>query len=256
MVQMVTAARCYQRRPQTKFQLGGGSLGRGEERATASLPQPRTSVPLVLDRLRLPLQRRLTARVVEVLHSRWDGVAVAASIHGGTARSARFDAFGPGSLLCFPWSALYNEGSIRIGADTMIGPWVSLTAGMVPGQAMVHDAVVCIGDRCVIGRGNSIVGHFSIDIGDDVYTGPNVYITDQNHGLSDVELPIGRQWPSPEAPVRIGSGSWLGTGVVVLPGVTIGRGVAVGAGSVVTGDLPDYAVAVGAPARVVRLRTG
>ena len=56
----------------------------------------------------------------------------------------------------------------------------------------------------------------------------------------------------PEDPVRIGWGSWLGTNTVVLPGVSIGRHVAVGAGAVVTSDLPDNAVAVGAPARVVK----
>jgi len=53
-------------------------------------------------------------------------------------------------------------------------------------------------------------------------------------------------------PVRIGAGSWLGTGVVVLPGSTIGKHVVVGAGAVVAGDLPDNSVAVGNPARVVR----
>jgi acetyltransferase-like isoleucine patch superfamily enzyme len=52
--------------------------------------------------------------------------------------------------------------------------------------------------------------------------------------------------------VRVGSGSWLGHGTVVLPGADIGRNVAVGAGSVVTGVLPDFCVAVGNPARVVR----
>jgi acetyltransferase-like isoleucine patch superfamily enzyme len=52
--------------------------------------------------------------------------------------------------------------------------------------------------------------------------------------------------------VHIGSGSWLGHGTVVLPGASIGRNVAVGAGSVVTGELPDYCVAVGNPARVIR----
>jgi acetyltransferase-like isoleucine patch superfamily enzyme len=52
--------------------------------------------------------------------------------------------------------------------------------------------------------------------------------------------------------VRIGSGSWLGHGTVVLPGADDGRNVAVGAGSVVTGSLPDFSVAVGNPARVIR----
>ena len=52
--------------------------------------------------------------------------------------------------------------------------------------------------------------------------------------------------------MRVGSGSWLGHGTVVLPGADIGRHVAVGAGSVVTGPLPDFSVAVGNPARVIR----
>jgi len=52
--------------------------------------------------------------------------------------------------------------------------------------------------------------------------------------------------------VRIGAGSWLGHGVVVLPGADIGKHVVVGANSVVTGVIPDNCVAVGAPARVIR----
>ena len=133
----------------------------------------------------------------------------------------------------------------------MIGPRVSLTAGMAPGQKMVTDPVVSIGDRTLIGQGSYIVGHFCIEIGDDVQTGPYVYITDQNHSYEDPEVPIGRQWPV-ESAVRVGSGSWLGAGVIVLPGSRIGRNVVVGAGSVVTGELPDYSVAVGTPARVVK----
>jgi acetyltransferase-like isoleucine patch superfamily enzyme len=193
---------------------------------------------------------------VDRLHERWDGFAVAASVHAGTRRAGRFAAFGEGSLLCFPWASLYGEQAIRVGRDTIIGAHVSLSAGMVPGQELISDAIVTIGDRCLIGRGSHIVGHLGIDIGDDVFTGPNVYITDQNHDFRDPDVPIGRQWPAPERPVRIGSGSWLGTGVVVLPGVTIGRHVAVGAGAVVVDDLPDHSVAVGVPARVVRRLEG
>jgi serine acetyltransferase len=116
---------------------------------------------------------------------------------------------------------------------------------------MVSDPVVSIGDRTLIGQGSYIVGHFSIEIGDDIQTGPYVYITDQNHAYDDPDVPIGRQWPV-EASVSIGSGSWLGTGVIVLPGARIGRNVAVGAGSVVVGELPDHCVAVGVPARVIK----
>ena len=116
---------------------------------------------------------------------------------------------------------------------------------------MASDPVVRIGDRCLIGNGSGIVGHLSIEIGDDVWTGHHVYITDQNHGYEDLTLPISRQ-TQPERPVSIGAGSWLGHGTVVLPGAQIGRHVVIGANSVVRGEIPDFCVAAGAPARVLR----
>ena len=128
---------------------------------------------------------------------------------------------------------------------------MSISAGMVPGQKMVTDPVVRIGDRCMIGRGSHIVGHFQLEIGDDVHTGPYVYITDQNHGYEDPDQVVHAQWPS-DVPVLIGSGSWLGTGVVILPGTVLGRNVVVGAGAVVRGTFPDHCVIAGVPARVVR----
>ena len=56
------------------------------------------------------------------------------------------------------------------------------------------------------------------------------------------------------APVRIGAGSDIGVGAILLPGITLGKGVQVGAGAVVTRDVPDYAIVAGNPARVLRLR--
>ena len=66
-----------------------------------------------------------------------------------------------------------------------------------------------------------------------------------------LDLPISRQ-TMPERPVSIGDGSWIGHGTVVLPGATIGRHVTIGANSVVTGTIPDFCVAVGNPARVIK----
>ena len=131
------------------------------------------------------------------------------------------------------------------------GPNVAITAGMAPTQEMVTDPVVSIGSRCIIGRGSHIVGHWSITIGDDIMTGPYVYITDQNHTYDDVEAPIGRQWPI-EAAVTIGAGSWLGANCVILPGTTLGRNTVVAAGAVVSGAFPDRCVIGGVPARVLR----
>ncbi len=192
--------------------------------------------------------------VGDLLFSARETARAWAAIGPDTRRGRRFGAFGRGSIICFPPATIMNERYIRIGSNTMIGPDVSLSAGMVPGQECVTDPVVRIGDRCLIGRGSGLVGHLAIDIGDDVWTGQYVYITDQNHGYDDPLLPISKQ-SQPERPVIIGDGSWLGHGTVVLPGARIGRHVVIGANSVVTGEIPDYSVAVGAPARVIRSAT-
>ena len=194
------------------------------------------------------LPRRMAWRTV---HGLW-GAAQRAGVSAVITPAGRpFAAFGAGSVIGFPTGALYGERSIEIGTGTMIGALVSLSAGMVPGQDLGEAPLLRIGDRCLIGRGSHIVAHYSITIGDDVYTGPYVYITDQNHGYADPEVPIGRQWPS-NAAVSIGSGSWLGAGVIVLPGAVIGRNVVVAAGSVVRGVVPSCCVVAGVPARVVR----
>lgn len=216
-----------------------------------------TSVPGVFARPELPdtawvrFAGGAKRGVGELVHRARETATLWAAIGPDTRRGRRFGAFGRGSVICFPPNALMNERYIRIGSGTMIGPYVTLSAGMVPGQECVTDPVVSIGDRCLIGRGSGIVGHLSIEIGDDVWTGHYVYITDQNHGYGDPDLPISQQH-QPERPVRIGSGSWLGHGAVVLPGAQIGRNVVIGANSVVTGTIPDHSVAVGAPARVIK----
>ena len=197
------------------------------------------------------IRGRMMARVGDAVAWCWDRLSVIASVGPKSRRGRRFGAFGEGSIICFPATSLMNERFIEIGENTMIGPHVALSAGMAPGQECLSQPVVRIGDRCLIGRSSGIVGHFSIDIGDDVWTGHHVYITDQNHGYDNVDIPISQQ-SMPEKPVRIGSGSWLGHGTVVLPGADIGEHVVIGANSVVTGSIPSFSVAVGAPARVVK----
>jgi acetyltransferase-like isoleucine patch superfamily enzyme len=193
----------------------------------------------------------LTRAARDAVHRAWDAVVELGAIGPDCRRGRRFGHFGEGSVICFPPTTIFNEQYIHIGSHTMFGPGIALSAGMVPGQQCVSNQVVRIGDRCLIGRGSGIVGHLSIEIGDDVWTGHHVYITDQNHGYEDLDLPISKQ-VMPERPVRIGDGSWLGHGTIVLPGSTIGRHVVVAAGSVVTGDLPDFSVCAGVPARVLR----
>ena len=187
----------------------------------------------------------------EAIRAGWEQVARLGTIGPRSRRARKFRRFGDGTAICFPVAALYGEAYIELGEGCIIGPYSSLSAGVMPGHVIDHSPVVRIGDRVLIGKGSGIVGHHTVEIGDDVFTGHHVYITDANHGYEDVSLPICKQF-APTRAVRIGSGSWLGHGTVVLPGADIGRNVAVGAGSVVTGALPDFSVAVGNPARVIR----
>lgn len=217
----------------------------------------RVALPTVFERAPVPdtavqrLRTGLKRAAGEVVIRAWEAAVELGAIGPDTRRGKRFGAIGSDSVICFPVNAIFNERYIRIGNGTMIGPQATLSAGMVPGQEMVSDPVISIGDRCLFGKGSGIVGHLQIVIGDDVWTGHHVYITDQNHGYEDLSLPVSRQ-VMPERPVSIGDGSWLGHGTVVLPGATIGRHVVIGANSVVTGTIPDNCVAAGVPARVIR----
>lgn len=101
-----------------------------------------------------------------------------------------------------------------------------------------------------------------IEIGSDVLISNGGFITDHqshavdfNHRKHDVlRWQEGRKdWEHiPIVPVRIADKSWLGFGVIVLPGVTIGEGAVVGAGSVVTRDIPPYSIAARNPVRIIR----
>jgi acetyltransferase-like isoleucine patch superfamily enzyme len=189
--------------------------------------------------------------VGSLIHRSWAAIRVAGAVSPASPAGYRFRRLGDGAFLSFPVGAIFGEAWIEIGEHTLIGERVSISAGMGPGVDLGPNSIVRIGGSCSIGRGSHIVGHQSIDIGDHVFTGPYVYITDQNHGYADLDAPISVQ-SMPERPVRIGSGSWLGYGTVVLPGTTIGRHVVIGANSVVRGDIPDYSIAAGNPAKVIR----
>ena len=86
-----------------------------------------------------------------------------------------------------------------------------------------------------------------ITIGDNVLIGHNVVIATLNHNIQ----PEKRANLIP-APVKIGSGVWIGSGAVILPGVTIGDNAVIGAGAVVTKDVPENTVVAGTPAKVMQ----
>lgn len=110
---------------------------------------------------------------------------------------------------------------------------------------------VKIGRRCIIPKEVFIddMDPHLIEIGDEVVMAPGVRIFAHVHyGPMLYEYIGGRE----VAPVKIGSGTYLGANVVVLKGVTIGECAVIGAGAVVTRDIPPYSLAVGLPAKVVR----
>lgn len=185
----------------------------------------------------------------------WQTISLYGMITTNHPRSKKFGSFGENALIGFPQGAIYNEHAIHIGESTMIGCNVSISAGMMPNQPLISNNIVKIGKRCIIGRGSHIVGHFHIEICDDVMTGPYVYITDQNHSYQDIQIPVGRQIPQDKG-VYIGPGSWIGTGAVILPGTYIGKNSVVAAGAVITGYLPPYSLAAGVPAKIVRQYDG
>lgn len=112
--------------------------------------------------------------------------------------------------------------------------------------------VIRINDHVGIGMDSTISAVKSIVLEEYVFTARNVYISDHTHNYDDINKPISNQSVCNVAEVRIGAHTWLGQNSVILPGVTIGRHCVIGANSVVNTDIPDYSVAVGAPAKIVK----
>lgn len=111
---------------------------------------------------------------------------------------------------------------------------------------------VVIGNGVVIGRHNMITAKANITIGDNTIIGAYVQITDQDHGIRADRIIKDQEAIIKD--VSIGSGCWIGAGAKILRGVNIGRGVVIGSNSVVTRDIPDMAIAVGVPAKVIKYR--
>ena len=113
-----------------------------------------------------------------------------------------------------------------------------------------------IGNGCHIGAYAHLTATRGITIGDNLLTGTNIIITDNAHGVTDtIEAlqcaPSSRPLLS-KGEVIIGNNVWLANNVCILPGVKIGDGVVVAANSCVTHDLPDYCVAAGCPAKIIK----
>lgn len=106
-----------------------------------------------------------------------------------------------------------------------------------------------IGEGSRIGIGNVLIG--PIKVGKSCLTAQNIVISGLNHNYKDTLKPILAQGINTN-PVTLKDGCWIGANSTIVAGVTIGKNAVIGAGSVVTKDVPDYAVAVGNPAKVVK----
>lgn len=157
-----------------------------------------------------------------------------------------FKEFGKKSVII---SSLKVEGydKIEIGENVYVGykSWIAA----VPINSGECELKIGSGSR--IGNFNHIYATESIIIGENVLTADHVYISDNLHNYNDILVPILKQSIKQIETVNIGDGTWLGENVCVL-GVKIGKNCVVGANSVVTKDIPDYSVAVGAPAKIIK----
>lgn len=109
-----------------------------------------------------------------------------------------------------------------------------------------------LGDYSGIGRGSIFFG--PVEIGKYVMMGRNCLIHTQNHAFNRLDIPMCQQGGDEVKKVVIGDDVWIGDNVTILPGVKIGNGVIIGACAVVAKDVPDYAIVVGNPARVIKYR--
>lgn len=135
-----------------------------------------------------------------------------------------------------------EPNKIFIGKDTRINR-----------HCFIFDAsgFVKIGENVQIGDYCTIYGHGGVTIGNNVVFASHVSVIASEHSYEDINTPILSQ-PSIHKGIQIDSGSWLGINVTVLDGVTIGKNCIIGAGSIVKHDIPDFSVAVGSPAKVVK----
>lgn len=144
----------------------------------------------------------------------------------------------------------------KVGARTRVWDRVKIREGATIGEDCIIgtgvfvDAGVCIGDRVKIQNGAFIYHGVTVESG--VFIGPGVILTNDRFPRSirdDGELATADDWTVSQ--IRLAYGSSIGAGVVVVAGCDVGRFATVGAGAVVTRPVPDHALVVGNPARVI-----
>lgn len=158
-----------------------------------------------------------------------------------------FKAFGKNSQILSP-IAIEGSQNIEIGDNIYIAAQTCLAAKALTGSG---DCTLRIGSGSKIGRFNHIFCTNFIEVGENVLTANGVYISDNNHGYNDIMTPIMDQPITQLPPVTIGNGTWIGQNVAIV-GASVGKNCVIAANSVVTRNVPDYCVAAGAPAKVIK----
>lgn len=157
-----------------------------------------------------------------------------------------FGHFGKGSWLIKPLK-IYGSKNIYIGENVKIGAYSYLAS--LP--LTCESSRLIIEDGVYIGDFSHIFSTSSIKIEKNALLANFVYISDSQHNFYNVNEPIKDQSIKQLQPIVIGSGCWIGEHVSII-GASIGNNSIIGANSVVTHDIPDYSVAVGAPAKVIK----
>lgn len=157
------------------------------------------------------------------------------------------------------WKVAFGKNvSIRRAQYIHIGNKVYLDNNVVlqlPGEHIKHGLEkpkLRIEDRVTVGLGTMISAAKLVHIEKNVLIAQHCFIGDHNHAYEDIDVPIRDQGLKKVEPVIVKEGAWIGANVTISSGVTIGKNSVIGANSVVTKNIPDYSVAVGVPARVIK----
>lgn len=160
-----------------------------------------------------------------------------------------FKNIGPGSIIRNPM-LLLNVEHICIGKNVFIRDHARIEIVKVCEKSNPH---LVIGDNTNIEQNFHLTCHDYIEIGSNVSIAANCAIVDVTHPYNILDgRKIGDRILDKPGEVIIGDGTMIGFGSVILPNVTIGKFAVIGANSVVTKDIPDYCVAAGSPAKVLK----
>jgi acetyltransferase-like isoleucine patch superfamily enzyme len=140
----------------------------------------------------------------------------------------------------------YDNGGISIGKNVFLGRNTILSC---------KNGDIILGDGVNIGFNCEIFSASRVVLGNNILIAAYTYLIGGGHDFDRTDIPVIQQGRGSKG-ISVGDNVWLGAGVKVLDGISIGRDAIIGTGAVVTTEIPDYSIAVGMPARVIKTRNG